>query len=244
MTSMTAISASTRLGFEGLPPAPDFEALEDAVGRKWVPHPPPPSWTPVVDDFYGKEAEGRVASYIELSRPIARIEGLLPAPQWMDMTELGGFTVTYADGERLVYGATTKHWPKDTTEAQRLEDMPKLEDMATSFPPHKDWGEVAHVQSDEEALAQATTWDLGETGERVVAVSVWAAQLLNGIQFHSASGKSSPRWGKCGNDVAGKIELGGKDNVMGLKVVLGRSRQGLHAASVRPLAVQPLCERG
>jgi len=72
---------------------------------------------------------------------------------------------------------------------------------------------------------------------------VWAKQFLHGIQFHSRSGHSSPRWGKCGGDPAGKIELGGIDHVMGVKVVLGKSRQGLHAASVRPLAVQALCEQ-
>jgi len=244
MTSMTAFSAITHLGFGELPPTPDFDTTRDAVGRTWVPHPPPSSWTSNVDSFYGKEAEGGVTSYIDFSRPIAKIEGLLPAPQWMDMIELGGLTIVYADGERLVLGVTTKHWPKDATEGQSLKDMPRREDIATSLPPRgTDGGEIAHVQSNEEALAQATMWDLGESGEEVVAVSVWAKQFLHGIQFHSRSGHSSPRWGKCGGDPAGKIELGGIDHVMGVKVVLGKSRQGLHAASVRPLAVQALCEQ-
>lgn len=222
-------------------PSQGIERLEDGNNLLWEPRPPPPSWQ-IVGPVYGKGHRGEVAVVLDFSRPIARIDGLFPAPEWMAEIEIGGFTIMYADGNTLEpsshLGFPPQGWP--TSANAKPEDLAKMERypaMSRGFTTNEDSG-VAHVLTDKEALAQPTSWDLGQQGEKLVAVTVWAGDYLHGIQFHSEGGKDSPRWGKCGGKPAAKISAGGEDRIVGLKMILGARRLDHTAPTLSPQAVQ------
>lgn len=232
--------------------SPDFSAVDidpaslmDETGLMWELQPPPPSWRSI-GPVYGDQHRGAVAKTVDFSRPVTKIEGLLAAPQWLDLIELGGWTIHYGDGSDLeptaTFGHTSWVWPQqpDATVVD-LRSMQRHESMAMFAGHDSDTvTPVAHATTDEEALSQASTWDLGASGEKLVAVTVWSGDYLNGIQFHSETGRSSPRWGKCGNEPAATIRIGGEESVVGLKVMLGTSRLGYVACCDVPQAVQAM----
>ncbi|KAL1860763.1 hypothetical protein Plec18170_001275 [Paecilomyces lecythidis] len=220
---------------------PDYGALEDSAGTAWEPQPPPLNWQ-AVGPCYGSNENAEVATTIDFSRSVSRIQGLLPAPEWMDVIELGGFAIYYQDGEILNLGLTTPLWPKiGKRTVGHLKSMPRHFRMATSMSRDKVNGRP-HVSTDEEALAQPTEWVLPGSGERLVAVSVWSGKFLNGIQFHTASGNNSPKWGQCGGEPSARISPGGDDGVVALKISLGSRRGGYSACSIAPQAVQAMGE--
>ncbi|CZT20359.1 uncharacterized protein RCC_06218 [Ramularia collo-cygni] len=211
----------------------------------WEPKAPPPSWH-AVGKLYGPKHQGEISVLIDLSRPIKKIEGLFPAPNWLDEIEIGGFTIHYSDHNPLEQsthlGFPPKQWPtSDTASSKDLAKMERHPGMAIGS-----WGETdtgkSHVSTDEEALHQPTTWDLGDDGDTIDSVSVWAGEYLHGLQFHSKGGEDSPRWGKCGGEPAGRIKAGGEERIVGLKIILGSQRLGFTAPAMSPLAIQGMSD--
>ncbi|KAI6895871.1 hypothetical protein KC318_g6588 [Hortaea werneckii] len=236
----------------GLVLSPDLASDRDTAGTGmapirdlWEPKAPPPSWH-LFGPLYGDQHNGRVVKALDFSRPVTKITGLLAAPAWLDIIELGGFTVHYSEGSCLdresVFGMTSEVWPTHPDAAiGDLKNMKRHDRMSMMLGRKKsDPGAVAHVDSDEEALAQSSTWELGQTGEKIVAVTVWAGDFLNGLQFHSESGKSSPRWGKCGGEPADQITVEHDPRMVGAKVFLGCQRLGFTACSDVPQAIQAM----
>ncbi|GAB1741833.1 hypothetical protein NU219Hw_g7239t1 [Hortaea werneckii] len=245
-------NSTERLSSLGLVSSPDLALDHETTGTGmaplrgfWEPEAPPPSWN-LFGPLYGGHHNGCVVKALDFSRPVTKITGLLAAPAWLDIIEIGGFTVHYSEGSSLdresVFGMTSEIWPthpdaaiEDLRSMKRHDRMSKLLGQKYSDP-----DAVAHVDSDEEALAQPSTWDLGQTGEKIVAVTVWAGNFLNGLQFHSESGKSSPRWGACGGEPAGQISVNQDPRIVGAKVFLGCQRLGFIACSDVPQAIQAM----
>ena len=226
------------------PAALDNAGLADPSGLSWEPQAPPASWRPS-DPLYGSQHNGCVVKAVDFSRPVRKITGLLAAPAWLDIIELGGFTVHYGENSSLdresVFGMTSEVWPTHPEATiEDLRNMKRYDRMSMMLGPKESDPAAAHVASEQEALAQPSTWDLGQDGEKIVAVTVWAGDFLNGLQFHSESGKSSPRWGACGAEPAGKISVKHDPRVVGAKVFLGCQRLGFTACSDVPQAIQAM----
>ncbi|KAI7494026.1 hypothetical protein KC367_g8322 [Hortaea werneckii] len=226
------------------PAALDDAGLSDLGGLLWEPE-APPSNLRLSDPLYGGQHNGCVVKALDFSRPVTKITGLIPAPAWLDIIELGGFTVHYSDGSSLdresVFGMTSEVWPTHSeATAKDLQTMKRHDRMSMMLGRKESSPAVAHVASDEEALAQPSTWELGPNGEKIVAITVWAGDFLNGLQFHSESGKSSPRWGACGGEPAGHIGVDHDPRIVGAKVFLGCHRLGFIACSDVPQAIQAI----
>ncbi|KAI6819433.1 hypothetical protein KC332_g9417 [Hortaea werneckii] len=226
------------------PAALDDAGLADPGGLLWEPQAPPASWRPS-DPLYGSQHNGCVLKALDFSRPVKKITGLLAAPAWLDIIELGGFTIHYGEDSssdrESVFGMTSEVWP--THPEATIEDLQRMKrhDRMSMMLGRKERDPaVAHVASDEEALAQPSTWALGQDGEKIVTITVWAGDYLNGLQFHSESGKSSPRWGACGGEPAGKISVKHDPRVVGARVFLGCQRLGFTACSDVPQAIQAM----
>ncbi|KAI7503417.1 hypothetical protein KC347_g8637 [Hortaea werneckii] len=218
--------------------------LGDDFGLPWEPHEPPSCWRPS-KPLYGNPHNGKLVKLLDFTRPVTKITGLLAAPAWLDIIELGGFTVHYSEGPSFdresEFGMTSEVWP--THPKATVEDLQNMKrhDRMSMMPGRKGSDlAIAHVASDEEALAQPSMWELGRNGEKIVAVTVWAGDFLNGLQFHSESGKSSPRWGACGGEAAGEISIHHDPRIVGAKLFLGWQRLGFTACSEAPLAIQAM----
>ncbi|KAI7565688.1 hypothetical protein KC343_g4683 [Hortaea werneckii] len=229
------------------PAALDNAGLADPGGLQWEPQAPPASWRPS-DPLYGSQHNGCVVKALDFSRPVKKITGLLAAPAWLDIIELGGFTIHYSEDSSVdresVFGLTSEVWP--THPEATIEDLQRMkrhDRVSMMLGPKEPDHAVAHVASDEEALAKPSTWDLGQEGEKIVAVTVWAGDFLNGLQFHSESGKSSPRWGACGGEPAGQISVDHDPRIVGAKLFLGCHRLGFTACSDVPQAIQAMVIR-
>ncbi|KAI7264264.1 hypothetical protein KC345_g8881 [Hortaea werneckii] len=226
------------------PAALDDADLADAGGLLWEPQAPPASWRPS-DLLYGSQHNGCVVKAMDFSRPVEKITGLLAAPSWLDIIELGGFTVHYSEDSSLdresVFGMTSEVWPTHPEATlEELRNMKRHDRMSMMLGRKERDPAVAHVASDEEALAQPSTWELGQDGEEIVAITVWAGDYLNGLQFHSESGKSSPCWGACGGEPAGQISVHHDPRIVGAKLFLGCQRLGFTACSDVPQAIQAI----
>ncbi|CAJ2509297.1 Uu.00g143230.m01.CDS01 [Anthostomella pinea] len=227
-------------------PGADPRVHLDESGLAWEPRPPSPSWHDSGPVYGMKHPRGAVVVALDFSRPVTRIQGLLPAPEWLSIIELGGWTIDFGDDCHLeqssTFGMTSEVWPNHpNATAEEFQAMKRFDRMAMggrevdSVPP------LAHVRTDAEALAQPRTWELSPGDERLTSVTVWAGDYLHGIQFHSESGKSSPRWGKCGGQPAAHIRAGGDTElIVGLKVILGTHRLGRTACCDVPLGVQAM----
>jgi hypothetical protein len=235
------------------PPPPDFEALKDYRGLPWEPSPPCADYTEISSTYYGTSASGDRATFLDFSRRVDHITGLLGASPQASIGSLGGFSIMYADGDTLFCGATTEVGGNaDDTSACGFCSGTMKEQQALEIP---------HVSDDEEARALASEFD--GRGEKIQKVRVWAAAYLHGIQFVTETGRESPKWGKCGGPttcevVAGSIMEGPgsapaleevdeewaagaaeiKMEVVGLKVILGSRRYERGYPDVRPLAVE------
>ncbi|KAI7199785.1 hypothetical protein KC316_g3139 [Hortaea werneckii] len=235
----------------GLVLSPDLASDHDTAGTGmapirdfWEPEAPPPSWH-IFGPLYGDQHNGGVVKALDFSRPVTKITGLLAAPVWLDIIELGGFTVHHREDSSLdresVFGMTSDVWPTHPgATIEDLQNMKRHDRMSMMLGRKESDPAVAHVASDEEALAQPSTWELGQNGEKIVAVTVWAGDFLNGLQFHSESGKSSPRWGACGGEPAGQISVNHDPRIVGAKVFLGCQRLGFTACSDVPQAIQAM----
>ncbi|KAI7239531.1 hypothetical protein KC330_g1915 [Hortaea werneckii] len=235
----------------GLVLSPDLASDHDTAGTGmapirdfWEPEAPPPSWH-IFGPLYGDQHNGGVVKALDFSRPVTRITGLLAAPAWLDIIELGGFTVHYREDSSLdresVFGMTSDVWPTHPEATiEDLQNMKRHDRMSMMLGRKKSDPAVAHVASDEEALAQPPTWELGQNGEKIVAITVWAGDFINGLQFHSESGKSSPRWGACGGEPAGQISVNQDPRCVGAKIFLGCQRLGFTACSDVPQAIQTM----
>ncbi|KAI6816388.1 hypothetical protein KC340_g15002 [Hortaea werneckii] len=234
----------------GLVLSPDLASDRDTAGALgpirdlWEPEAPPPSWH-LFGPLYGDQHNGCVVKALDFTRPVTKITGLLAAPAWLDIIELGGFTVHYSEGSSLdresVFGMTSEVWPTHPDAAiEDLRSMKRHDRMSMMLGRKESDPAVAHVASDEKALAQPPTWELGQNGEKIVAITVWAGGFLNGLQFHSQSGKSSPRWGACGGEPTGQISVNQDPRIVGAKVFLGCQRLGFTACSDVPQAIQAM----
>ena len=174
----------------------------------WEPSPPPASWKPSVPAF-GVFEDGNHAVFLDLSKPVKEIKGLLAAPKWVDVVELGGFVIRYADGTDVYVGLPSSIWSQ-LDDDKPLKKLPRHQHMSTSLGPMKPPELPAHVKDDEEVRAQnrdGAVWRLGEEGERIEKVVVWetSSNRIDGMQFYSETGKASLRWGKCGGQPTGEI---------------------------------------
>jgi len=245
--------------FASTPWLPDFEALKDRRGLPWEPSPPCADYAEISSTYYGTSANGERATFLDFSRPIDRITGLLAASPQASIGSLGGFSIVYADGDVVFCGATMRSGNADDTSASGfINDTMKEQQKA----------EIPHVSNYEDANALATDFDA--CGEKIQRVRVWAAAYLHGIQFVTETGRESPRWGKCGGPatteiVAGSIIEGGgsapileevdenwarsaagiRMKVVGVKVVLGSRKYERGYLDVRPLAIEIMgCRMG
>lgn len=223
-------------------PPMDADRLVDANDLLWEPRPPPLSWIEF-GPVYGPKHKGEVAVCIDFSRPVQTVDGLFPAPEWLDEIEIGGFNISYGDENsldpELHLGYAPQQWPSGANATpESLQNMRRHAGMSMGFAREVDTGKP-HVLTNEEALNQPTTWDLGKRGEKLAAVTIWAGDYLHGLQFHSESGNDSPRWGKCGGEPAATICAGG-DHIVGLKVILGSSRLNFTVRSLVPQAAQAM----
>ena len=174
----------------------------------WDPAPPPPTWHPSTPAF-GPSPNNDQATFLDFSKPVKEIRGLLAAPEWVDVVELGGFVIRYADDSEVYVGLPSPIWAQ-LDDSTPLKELPRHQHMATSLGPMKPPELPAHVKDDEEVRAQnrdGAVWRLGEEGERIEKVVVWetSSNRIDGMQFYSETGKASLRWGKCGGQPTGEI---------------------------------------
>lgn len=168
-----------------------------AASEPWDPAPPPAHWRAELPVYGGEEHYA--ITYLDLTKPITKISGLLAAPDEFHIVELGGFVVTYADGsEPCCIGTPTSLWTgiQDAVAVSAIERHKRM----SSGSGIADQNLTSHV-SVAEAVEQnrdGACWDLGPNGDVISAITVWAGKYLNGIQFHTVDGRASPRWGKCG----------------------------------------------
>lgn len=246
MTTFSIITAPNH-PFDPLQPLPDFEAMKDTRGLPWEPSPPRQNIIETSPTYYGIQAQGERAAFLDFSRPVSRITGLIAAAPDIKTEGLGGFSIVYTNGGIVFCGATT--------DIQDLyEQNPNNCSMGGLIPNQKELEakELSHVSNADEARAQTTDFEVG--AEQIRQVNIWSAAYLHGIQFVTESGRESPMWGKCGGPpsvvvVAGSFVDGdGQDGdekmkVAGLKIILGSRRYNRGYADVRPLAVQVMGER-
>lgn len=216
----------------------DFTRFE-RDDASWEPVLPPSSWS-CSEPTYGSIKPGRLSTYLDFSKPVTEIAGLLAAPDWLDIAELGGFTIRYADGSEVVVGVTSSIWSRLDAD-KPLQELPRRKHMATSFGRHPP--ELpAHVHDDDAVRAQngrGGVWRLGSDGEKVTKLVVWENQgRLDGLQFQSATGQSSIRWGKCGSTATGEIVA--SERVKGVRFCLGCHRDSYYTLEPMPLGVQAL----
>ena len=243
--------------FASAPSPPDFEAFKDRRGLPWEPSPPSADYTEISSTYYGTSANGERATFLDFSRPVDRITGLLAASPQASVGIIGGFSIVYADRDIVFCGATTRGGTADDTSASGfINDTMKEQQKA----------EIAHVSNYEDANALATDFDA--CGEKIQRVRVWAAAYLHGIQFVTETGRGSPRWGKCGGPAATEIVAGSiiegrgsapvleevdenwarsmvgiRMKVVGVKMILGSRKYERGYPDVRPLAVEIMGSR-
>ncbi|KAL1733370.1 hypothetical protein EV714DRAFT_204853 [Schizophyllum commune] len=210
----------------------------------WDPTPPPPTWHPSTPAF-GPPPNNDQATFLDFSKPVKEIRGLLAAPEWVDVVELGGFVIRYADDSEVYTGLPSTIWAK-LDDSTPLKELPRHQHMATSLGPMKPPELPAHVKDDDEVRKQnagGAVWTLGDEGERIAKVVVWETDTgrIDGMQFYSETGKASLRWGKCGSEPKGEIAAG--DRVKGICFVLGTSRGPYHTHDPVPLGARALVEK-
>ncbi|KAF1983917.1 hypothetical protein K402DRAFT_152044 [Aulographum hederae CBS 113979] len=178
----------------------DFDALKDSDGNCWEPCPPPPNWIAVGTAIGQNSHSECIATFIDFSRPIARIYGLLAATNWSD----GGFVIRFADGERQFHG------------------YPEIDFSNESQ-------DTGHAILDEEAISREMVWELGKESKKINKVDLWMGRspkkwskhpILGGIEFYAEDGISSRRWGNCDGKPIYSVEKGGKAKVVGLKLLV------------------------
>ncbi|KAI4527342.1 hypothetical protein K525DRAFT_264284 [Schizophyllum commune Loenen D] len=209
----------------------------------WEPSSPPATWKPSTPAF-GAFEDNNHAVLLDLSKPVKEIKGLLAAPDWVDVVELGGFVILYADGTEVYVGLPSSIWSQ-LDDDKPLKKLPRHQHMSTSLGPMKPPELPAHVKGDEEVRAQnrdGAVWSLGDEGERIAKVVVWetGSGRIDGMQFYSETGKASLRWGKCGCQPTGEITA--SDRVRGICFVLDTDRGPYHTHDPVPMGVRALVE--
>ncbi|KAI0552063.1 hypothetical protein F4679DRAFT_593005 [Xylaria curta] len=195
------------------------KVLRDDQGRIWDPEPPPPGWSlcePCVGsedreigifdpDFTQREDESKAnesATYLDLTQPVVCFRGLLAAPMWRRLDQIGGFEVQFANVPSRFIGM-----PLSENEIPLIEEVSYEEFRAGITTVVADGprisGSEVHVKTQSELQLQNSgpgkEWYPG--GEnRIATVHVWGGGYLHGIQFEMENGKSSPKWGKAGGE--------------------------------------------
>ncbi|KAJ3898596.1 hypothetical protein F5879DRAFT_980035 [Lentinula edodes] len=210
----------------------------------WDPTPPPPHWH-AEGPVYGS-SEHYALTYLDLTKPISKISGLLAAPEWYDIVELGGFVVTYVDGSTCYVGMPTDQW-REVKDAESAPVVVKRHEGMSHGVGKADEGVVAHVTTAEARVQNHDTgacWDLGIDGGHICEVTVWAGKYLNGVQFHTDDGRASPRWGKCGQlataVITTKPDSAVHTGAVAVKFYLDSDRDHYNASDARPLGLQAL----
>ncbi|KIK62828.1 hypothetical protein GYMLUDRAFT_242464 [Collybiopsis luxurians FD-317 M1] len=186
----------------------------------------PPSHWRTEGPVYGND-EHFILTYLDLTKPVSKMHGLLAAPDWIDITELGGFVVALIrDAQDAGEGTVTRH-----------------QEMSRGFG-KSDEGLVAHDLGPRGELISAMT---GWSGPK----------CLNGIRYHLADRRSSVRWGKCGQAPSVVISTGdatpsavavvtGSSDVpvsvgaVGVKLYLSSHRDHCNAFDARLIGLQML----
>uniref|UniRef100_D8Q102 Expressed protein n=3 Tax=Schizophyllum commune (strain H4-8 / FGSC 9210) TaxID=578458 RepID=D8Q102_SCHCM len=140
----------------------------------WEPTPPPSTWHPSTPAF-GPPPNNDQATFLDFSKPVKEISGLLAAPDWLDVVELGGFVIRYADDSEVHVGLPSTIWAR-LDENKPLKELPRHQHMATSLGPMKPPELPAHAKDDDEVRKQnagGAVWRLGGEGERIAKVMVW-----------------------------------------------------------------------
>ncbi|KAI0441684.1 hypothetical protein F4803DRAFT_406646 [Xylaria telfairii] len=198
-----------------------IKVLRDEEGRIWDPEPPPPEWSlcePCVGsedreirifdpDFTRQNDESKSnesASYLDLMQPVVCFRGLLAAPEWCHLDQIGGFEVQFANISSRFIGMPLEDSQIPLTEEVSYEDFRAgITTVVVAGP--RISGSKAHVKTKSELQKQNSGpgkewYPGGEEGARIIAVHIWGADYLHGIQFEMENGKSSPKWGKAGGE--------------------------------------------
>ncbi|KAJ3813235.1 hypothetical protein F5876DRAFT_74098 [Lentinula aff. lateritia] len=203
-----------------------------------------------------RTSEHCALTYIDLTKPISKISGLLAAPEWYDIVELGGFIVTYVDGSTCYVGMPTDQW-REVKDAESAPVVVKRHEGMSRGVGEADEGVVAHVTTAEARLQNRDTgpgacWDLGPKGACISMITVWAGKYLNGVQLHTVDGRASPRWGKCGGRKPTVITTDASSpqnsdvvtvahsRAVGVKIYLDSHRDHHNASDARPVGLQAL----
>ncbi|KAJ4482931.1 hypothetical protein C8J55DRAFT_511024 [Lentinula edodes] len=218
----------------------------------WDPTPPPPHWH-AEGPVYGS-SEHYALTYLDLTKPISKISGLLAAPEWYDIVELGGFVVTYVDGSTCYVGMPTDQW-REVEDAESGSAVVKRHEGMSHGIGEADEGVVAHVTTAEAWVQNRDTgpgacWDLGPNGACLGTITVWAGKYLNGVQLHTVDGRASPRWGKCGGrestvittdaSSAQNSDVVAHSRGVGVKFYLDSHRDHHNASDAQPVGLQAL----
>ncbi|KAJ3850994.1 hypothetical protein EV368DRAFT_84005 [Lentinula lateritia] len=203
-----------------------------------------------------KPRENYAFTCLYLTEPIPKISGLLAAPEWYDIVELGGFIVTYVDGSTCYVGMPTDQW-REVKDAESAPVVVKRHEGMSRGVGEADEGVVAHVTTAEARVQNRDTgpgacWDLGPKGACISMITVWAGKYHNGVQLHTVDGRASPRWGKCGGRKSTVITTDASSpqnsdvvtvahsRAVGVKIYLDSHRDHHNASDARPVGLQAL----
>ncbi|GAW20651.1 hypothetical protein ANO14919_101590 [Xylariales sp. No.14919] len=152
----------------------------------------------------GEAKSNESATYLELTKPVVCFRGLLAAPTWCHLDEIGGFEVRFADGSGAFVGTPLGGDQVPLAEKVEYEDFRAgITPVVVDGPRVR--GSEVHVETESELQGQnggpGREWRPGgEQGVRIGAVNVWGGGDLHGIQFEMENGARSPKWGKAGGE--------------------------------------------
>lgn len=134
----------------------------------------------------------------------------------MEWPGIEGLQIFYADGDSVCIGDPPgRTIPElfDLTKGNRFIRRLKDTSMSVPFAPGdlsvyagpEEAGAIAHVTDQDEKTDGV--FDLGEGGDLISEMRIWADKFIFGMQFVFESGKESPCWGKCGGKPKGVITI-------------------------------------
>ncbi|KAI1296218.1 hypothetical protein F5Y03DRAFT_370805 [Xylaria venustula] len=231
-------------------PMPSLKVSRDEQGRIWDPQPPPLSWSlcepsvgsddierrsfnPEITKHDDESKRNETATYVDLAEPVVCFRGLLAAPEWCHLDQLGGFEVQFENGISRFIGM-----PLDDNRIPLVENV-SYEDFRAGVTtvvvdgPRIN-GSKVHVKTKSELQRQNSGpgkewYPCGNEGARISAIHIWGSGYLHGIQFEMENGKRSPKWGKAGGEpsISFRTDIAneGKNSILGLKRSLAYSEE-------------------